>query len=110
MINGLLCHYEYCTGCHSCELSCRNEHSLPIGQWGIKQVEVGPFQINEDTWEWNYLGVPTQLCDLCEGRVAEGKDPQCVLHCQAKCLEYGPIDELAKSAAEKGNKVAIFLP
>jgi len=39
--NGLLIDTEYCTGCHSCEVACKNEHHIPRGQWGIKLTEVG---------------------------------------------------------------------
>lgn len=108
--NGLLIDYEYCTGCHSCEVSCKNEHNIPRGQWGIKLTQVGPFQIDADKWEWNYVPVPTQLCDLCEQRTAKGEVPACVLHCLGGCMQYGPVEELAKKAAEKGSKVAIFVP
>ncbi|MBU2702336.1 Fe-S-cluster-containing dehydrogenase component [Sporomusaceae bacterium BoRhaA] len=108
--NGLLIDYEYCTGCHSCEVSCKNEHNIPHGQWGIKLTEVGPFKINEDKYEWDYVPVPTSYCDLCEDRVAKGEKPACVLHCLGACMEYGPVEELAKKAEAKGKKVAIFTP
>ena len=108
--NGLLIDYEYCTGCHSCEVSCKNEKKLPHGVYGIKLAEVGPFQINADKWEWNYIPSPTSLCDLCEDRVARGEKPACVLHCLGLAMEYGPVEELAKKMAEKGKKVVMFVP
>lgn len=37
-------------------------------------------------------------------RVAKGKLPTCVQHCQARCMEYGPVEELAKKM-EGSNKV-----
>lgn len=107
---GLMIDYEYCSGCHSCEVACKNEKELPIGKWGIKLTEVGPFKKDAEKWEWNYVPVPTSFCDVCEERIEEGKEPSCVLHCLAKCMEYGPIEELAKKAAEKGSKVALYLP
>lgn len=108
--NGLLIDYQYCTGCHSCEVACKNEHKIPHGKWGIKLTEVGPFQVTGDKWEWNYIAVPTQLCDLCEERVSQGNVPSCVLHCLGQCMEYGPLDELAKKMAEKGPRVMMFAP
>jgi len=104
--NGLLIDYEYCTGCHSCEVACKNEHNIPRGKWGIKLTEVGPWQVTGDKWEWNYVAVPTVLCDLCEDRVANGEKPACL----GQCMEYGPVEELAKKMAEKGKKVTIFAP
>ena len=54
---------------------------LPLGQWGIKLLEMGPWRKEDGTWEGKYVPVPTTSCDLCEGRVAEGGVPSCVLHC-----------------------------
>ena len=107
---GLLIDYQYCSGCHSCELACRNEHGLGLGEWGIKLAEVPPFEVAPDDWEWDYIPVPTKLCDLCEDKVSQGLPPACVQVCLCSSLEYGSIDELAKSAQEKDCKVAIFMP
>ena len=37
----------------------------------------------------------TRACDMCEDRASKGKIPMCVQHCQAQCLDWGPIEELA---------------
>ena len=58
----LLINYEYCTGCHSCEIACRNELGLGLGEWGIKLEQVGPFQIDERTWNFDYAPILTTLC------------------------------------------------
>ena len=95
MANGLLIDYEYCTGCHVCEMACKVEKNLPKGEWGIKLYKYGPHEYEPDKWEFTFVPVPTKLCDLCEDRVATGKLPICVHHCQALVMEYGPIEELA---------------
>lgn len=107
--NGLLIDYEYCTGCHSCEVACKHELGLPTGQFGIKLAEDGPRKIAADKYEWKYVPIPTELCNLCEERVAAGKQPTCVHHCQSKCMYYGPVEELAKKMAEK-SKMVLFTP
>lgn len=107
---GLLIDYEYCSGCHSCEVACRHAKGLSLGEWGIKLAKVGPWQHEDGSWEWNHIPVPTKLCDLCADRVAEGKKPACVHHCLAFCMEYGPAEELSKKMAEKGSKVCMFVP
>ena len=66
---GLMIDYEYCTGCQSCELACKNEHGFPLDKWGIKMVEFGPYEMEQGRMEWNYLPFPTSYCDLCEDRV-----------------------------------------
>ena len=31
-----LVNYDWCTGCHSCEIACQMEHGMPVGQSGIR--------------------------------------------------------------------------
>lgn len=112
MSNALLFNYEYCSGCHSCEIACRNHLGLGLGTWGIKLTEVKPFKLPGDgnKLEWIYQPIPTQLCDMCMGRVKDGKDPACVHHCQAFCIEYGTLEQMSRKAEELGGRVSIFLP
>ena len=101
MTKALLINYDYCTGCHSCEVACKKILGLPKGEFGIKVTEVGPFQYSaregvKGVWEWTYMPVVTQACDMCADRTAEGKMPMCVQHCQAWCMYYGEAEELVK--------------
>ena len=96
MANGLLIDYEFCTGCHSCEMACKVEKGLQWGEWGIKLTKHGPWELEPDVWEYNFIPVPTKRCDLCEDRVKEGRLPSCVHHCQGLCMDFGPIEEMAK--------------
>ena len=104
MANALLIDHEYCTGCRSCEIACRNAHEDTIGsqQWGIHVHEEGPWKLSDNKWEWEYLPFPTHLCDLCAERVKEGRKPACVHHCLALCMEYGTVEEMAKRAEAAG--------
>lgn len=104
---GMLIDYEWCTGCHSCETACQMEHHLPVGQFGIKLNEIGPFEYAPDRWQLSYVPVPTDLCDFCAERQAKGKLPTCQHHCQAQCLEVGPLDELAEKVKAK-RKLVLF--
>ncbi|MCL1798153.1 MAG: oxidoreductase [Eggerthellaceae bacterium] len=106
---GLLVDYNWCTGCHSCEIACKVELGLAEGQYGIKLFADGPRQLPSGRWEYTYLPVPTSLCNLCEDRVAMGKLPTCVHHCQAACMSFGTVEELAKVAAGKP-KSSLFVP
>lgn len=108
--NALFIDFEFCSGCHSCQIACRNELDLPVDAYGIKVLEDKPRQNPDGKWHWDYIAVPTELCDLCEERVQNGELPACVQCCQAKVLEYGTIEECAAKLAAKGNKAAIFLP
>jgi len=102
---GLLIDYEFCTNCHSCEVACKKVLDLPVGQFGIRTLEDGPRQNTLGKWEWTYIPLPTDLCDLCAERVAQGRLPSCVHHCQSGIMYYGPIEELAVKLAEKPKMV-----
>ena len=102
---GLLIDYEFCTGCQSCEVACKEEHRIPVGQWGIHLLDDGPWECSDGKFNWNKIPVPTDLCDLCAGRVAAGKEPTCVHHCQAFCMRFGTIEELAAELAGKPKQV-----
>ena len=101
---GLLIDYEWCSGCHSCEVACKEEHGFPVGKHGIRVMEDGPWAINNHAVNFNHIPVPTDLCDLCADRVAAGKKPTCVHHCLCECMEFGPIEELAKKLTLKGKQ------
>lgn len=108
---GLLIDNYWCTGCHSCEIACKNEHNLPLGQWGIKILELGPIELMEKgEWVHNYHPVLTPYCDLCADRVAEGEKPSCQLHCLASAIEYGPVEELATIMAERDRATSLLIP
>ncbi|UWG98925.1 4Fe-4S binding protein [Dehalobacter sp. DCM] len=102
---GLLIDYEFCTGCHACEVACKKELNLVVGQWGLKVYQDGPRKLENGKWEYNFLPVPTSLCNLCADRVKEGRKPTCVHHCQAGVIEYGTLQELSKKMNEKPKTV-----
>ena len=108
---GLLIDNYWCTGCHTCEIACRNEHNLPIGQYGIKMLVNGPWELMEEgKWEHTYYPVITEYCDFCADRLARGEVPSCQFHCLASVIEYGPLDELAKKMGELGRRATILVP
>ncbi|MGI6033838.1 MAG: hypothetical protein ACOX69_10510 [Coriobacteriales bacterium] len=100
MTIGILVNTEYCTGCHSCEVACRNHLGLKEGEFGIKLTETGPYKYEDgkakNKWEWQFQPVLTKACTLCTDRTEMGKMPMCVQHCQAWCLDYGEVEDLVK--------------
>lgn len=105
--NGLFINYEFCTGCHSCEVACKKEHKLPEGQFGMHVLQDGPRQTVDGKWEFTYIPYPSHQCDLCAERVSEGRLPTCVHHCQAGVMDFGPLEEMAK-LAEKYPKSMVY--
>ena len=114
MTKGILINYDYCTGCHSCEVACKKELGLPKGEFGIKLTETGPYEYSEkegssskERWEWTWLPVVTKACDMCAERTEAGKMPMCVQHCQAWCMYYGEAEDLVKKM-DGGSRWARF--
>lgn len=106
MKNALLINYRYCTGCHTCEVACQKQLGLDPDQFGIKLVQIGPDQIGDRSWQYEFFPHPTDRCDRCEARTEAGKQPFCVQSCQAGCMEYGPVEELASKI--DGDKFVLF--
>lgn len=98
--------YEYCSGCHTCEIACQQEHGFSPDQYGIKLSQIGPEQLNETKWQYEFVPIPTDRCDRCAERQAKGKIPTCVQHCQAGCIYLGEMSELADVLEKR--KVALF--
>ena len=105
MPKGILVDYEWCSGCHTCEMACQVEHNLPIEQYGVKLGKVGPYNIEGDDWVWINFPIFTEQCDLCAERTAKGKLPTCVQHCQAAVMKFGEIDELTAELTRKPKQV-----
>ena len=116
MSKGILIDYEWCTGCHTCEIACQKELGLSPDQYGIKLAEfIWPITDDstdwqhQDRWQYTYLPMPLDLCDLCAERTAKGKLPSCVQHCQAKCLEYGELEVLSAKLADHPKQTLFHL-
>lgn len=104
---GLLIHYDYCTGCHTCAVACKQEHGYPAGLWGIMVKDLT--RETADRVQVDFLPFPTDLCDLCARRTAAGEKPACVKHCMAGCMSYGEVSELAQ-LMETMPGSALFVP
>ena len=104
---GLLIDYNYCTGCHSCEVACQQEHDFPEGKNGIKVTEY-LYETYKKICIDN-LPFPTDLCDLCISRHQEGEEPACVKHCQSQCMRFGYLHDLVKEMEERP-KMVLYAP
>ena len=105
---GLMINYEYCTGCHSCEIACKQEHQYPVGRGGINLSEIIT-ERPDQSLRIDYLPFPTMYCNLCPARTAKGELPSCVKHCQAAGTYYGTPPQLAK-LMEKRPRSVLFVP
>lgn len=106
---GLFINYEFCTGCHSCEVACKKHLNLENGQFGIHLLQDGPRKTANGKWEYTFIPYPTHLCNLCADRTSEGRLPTCVHHCQAGVMEFGKYDDLAKLLPDQPHSVLFAL-
>ncbi|MBT3991853.1 MAG: 4Fe-4S binding protein [Rhodospirillaceae bacterium] len=97
---GILIDYDFCTGCHTCEVACQQEHNYPVGLNGIKVTEY-EYQLANGKVKIDYMPFLTDLCDLCMSRQAEGERPSCVKHCQTACMKFGLTTDLTAEAATR---------
>lgn len=105
----MLLDYQWCTGCHSCEVACQMEHGYKDGRSGVVVSTIGPWNLGDGMWQYDNVVNFTNLCDFCAGRAALGKGPSCVQHCQANALKFGDPLELAVEAAS-GHKKLLIVP
>ena len=105
---GLLVEYEYCTGCHSCEVACKQEHDYPVGKGGIHLNEI-VIELPDGGLRIDFIPFPTAYCDLCPSRIKNRESPACVKHCQSSCMHFGTITELAV-LMEKTPHAVLFTP
>ena len=106
--NGLLIHYDFCTGCQTCAVACQQEHDFSVGKCGIKVTEY-VYEATKKPVAVDFLPFPTELCDLCAGRTHQGEQPACVKHCQSFCMQFGTLAELVQEM-EKKQRVVLFSP
>lgn len=88
--------YEYCSGCHTCEVACQKELGLAPDEFGIKIVEMQPEQAIPGRWQRDNLPYPTDRCNACASRLEKGKRASCEQHCQSDCVRVGELSEIAK--------------
>ena len=99
---GLLIDYDFCIGCHTCEVACKQEHNRPEEEWGIHVISVEPEIAGGKLY---YFPFPTDNCNFCGKRIAKGLQPACVKHCQTNVIRFGKLDELTKEIQKKPGTV-----
>lgn len=98
---GLVFDIEYCTGCQTCCVACRQENGYDENGWGITITE-HTYKRPDGRVQVDYLPFPTKLCTLCAERIESGFDtkPSCVKHCPSACIAYGELSELVGKASK----------
>jgi len=95
MKHGLIVDLDRCVGCHSCEISCKQEFQLPIGEKWITVVQVGPHLV-DGTYLMDYVHNVSDGCTLCEHRVKQGQRPACETNCPTNAIQLLSAPDLLK--------------
>ena len=110
----LLVDYTFYSGNHAAEIACKEELGLPLEQFGIKEVQVGPFRLGDgtdgDNWEWSYIPVPTSIFSKYWGTDGE-KAGQKPLACQvdeSASMYYGTLEDMIAKMAEFDRPMVLF--
>lgn len=110
----LLVDYTYFSGNHAAEIACKEELGLPLDQFGIKEVEVGPFRKDEgsdgDAWEWFYIPCPTSIFSEHWGTGGDkaGQRPLAVQVEESASMYYGTLEEMQAKMAEFDRPMVLF--
>ena len=102
---GLLIDYDYCTGCHACEVACKQEYKRPAGKTGGIRVMDMTQELPGGKVDVTYFPFLTRSCSFCLSRVKKGLLPACVRHCMAQCLKFGTLDQLCAETPENRKAV-----
>ena len=103
---GLLIDYEYCVGCKSCEVACKMEHGRVQDECGIRVLRAEESYPDENIY---FIPFPTDNCDLCGKRRAQGKKTSCEKHCWTGAIRFGKIEELIQDLKKK-SKTVLWVP
>ena len=82
------------------------ELELPLHQWGIKEVQVGPFRLHDgsdgDDFEWFYVPCPTSIFSDHYGTGGDraGQRPLAVQVEESASLYYGTLEEMIEKMKE----------
>ncbi len=101
----MLIDYEYCTGCKSCEVACKQEYDRPAGKVGGVEVIEFIHTLPNDKLFITNIPTFTRACVFCAGRVKQELEPVCVKHCMANCLTFGKIEDLQKIIPKKRKSI-----
>ena len=102
---GLLVDYEYCTGCHTCEVACKQEHRIEAGKTGGVRVVELLQELPGGSLDIINMPILTHLCYMCAPRIKKGLLPACVQHCLAECLKFGEMQSLVQEAPQRRKAV-----
>ena len=102
---GMLIDYEFCTGCKTCIVACKQEYNHKPGKVGGIEVQELIQELPNDKLYITNMPFFTRACVFCTARIKQNLEPACVKHCMANVLTFGEIKDLQKLIPEKRKAV-----
>ena len=116
--NCLVVDLDKCIGCHACEVACKNENGIALGEYWNRVLQIGPHGTFPDAdgkvlvdkekcigckycmmacpygvRSWNTKEKAVEKCTLCGQLTSAGQEPACVGACCANARFYGDLDD-----------------
>ena len=85
-IQGIVADLDACVGCYACEVACKQENNVPIGERWINVITVGPEKLN-GCLQMDFIPIMTDACTLCQHRQNQDLEPLCVTICPTQALK-----------------------
>jgi Fe-S-cluster-containing dehydrogenase component len=85
---GVVVDLDRCVGCFACEVACKAENNLALGETWIRVYTLGPEKL-DGRQRAEYLPIMLDGCTLCRHRIMQGLEPFCVQSCPVKALAFG---------------------
>ena len=95
-----------CTGCHACEVACRQEYGDPLAKWRIRLMTTKPRKI-DGRWHMYFIPVVSENCTGCESLLKKGEKPACIVVCPTEAIKCSEDEELIR-IINKGKPVSIL--
>ena len=92
---GLLVDISLCVGCHTCEITCKQENNVPFGKRWIHVAQIGPKRV-DGRLRMEFIPFMSDECTLCRHRIDKGLEPACVSNCPTRALKLCDETEMLR--------------
>lgn len=104
----LLVDYEFCLGCKECEIACMNSHDFGKDCSGIKVATIGPMRAIGGKWQYDFIPLPTDYCDLCSDSGDPEHMPACIRSCEYCVIKIGALSDFEYSLNSKAKQLVFI--
>lgn len=82
-------------------------HDYGVDRMGVKVQKLGPWRSPKGGWQYDFMPIPTDWCDLCEGLHPKGSMPACAMKCTYSVIKFGTLERMSEFASIKGKQIIV---